>query len=175
MDLDVYLFYALPGDKRRNDVFPLQRGTAQYDFSDGDRGRQLHIDEERNDLKLMNRVRRWEAFAGRRVDLLARAIPAEADTRVAVRRWFEEGLTRFGSERQAPFADSRRLPDPRPCGSVVGRAARRAPATRELPRVRCSRVSCVSPWYEELRERYRPDRGVCRPGPTWGTELRTSP
>jgi hypothetical protein len=94
-DLDVYLFYGLPTGKRAN-AFPYLRGTAQQDFGDSEHGRQLYTDEERTDPRLASRIPAWERYAGRRVDLLARAIPNDTARR-AVRRWLEEGLRKSGS------------------------------------------------------------------------------
>jgi hypothetical protein len=90
-DLDVYLFYALP-DGRSAAHFPLNRGTRHADFGVSDLGRQLLREEERADPALRRKVARWESFEGRRVDLLARAIPPHpGGARTAVREWLTRG------------------------------------------------------------------------------------
>jgi hypothetical protein len=95
-DLDVYLFYALPLGKRPN-AFPYLRGSEPRDFGDSDHGRQLYTDEQRSDPKLAARIPEWERYAGRRVDLMARAIAPDADPRAAVCRWLDDGARKPGS------------------------------------------------------------------------------
>ncbi|HEX7166906.1 MAG TPA: hypothetical protein VF230_07985 [Acidimicrobiales bacterium] len=91
-DFDVWLFYALPPG-RSGAHFPWNRYTHHVDFGPSPHGRPEHSDAERANPAYD--VDAWEAFAGRRVDLLARAIPAHADSpEAALRQWLTEGSRR---------------------------------------------------------------------------------
>jgi hypothetical protein len=95
-DLDVYLFYALP-DGRSPARFPWNKGgtTRRQDFGPSEHGRQLYTSADRADPQMRSHIPQWELYAGRRVDLMSRAIAPHPDgPRAAVRRWLQRGLTR---------------------------------------------------------------------------------
>src|SRR5262245_20372773 len=75
-DVDVWsLFVSMPGTR-----FPFGGQRKMHrDFGESHHGRQTYTDEERSDPKLAAKVRRWERFAGRRVDLMMRALKCEKD------------------------------------------------------------------------------------------------
>lgn len=87
-DLDAYLFYVTPPD-RHPKHFPFNRGTVQRDFGPSPHGRQLYTEEDRAELG--PRLSSWERFAGRRVDLMARAIADAGSPRRSVTAWLESG------------------------------------------------------------------------------------
>ena len=96
-DLDVYLFYAL-GPGASAGKFPFNRGTIQRDFGSSHHGQELYTDEDRLDPGLARRIPKWEQFVGRRVDLLARAIPPHSEgARAAVVDWLRTGQDKRGS------------------------------------------------------------------------------
>jgi hypothetical protein len=74
-DLDVYLFYAVPRD-RSPAHFPWNKGgtTRRRDFGPSELGRQLYTSADRADPKMRSHIPMWERYAGRRVDLMSRAI-----------------------------------------------------------------------------------------------------
>ncbi|MBA2437844.1 MAG: hypothetical protein H0V52_05760 [Acidimicrobiia bacterium] len=93
-DLDVYLFYATPGGRNAGHC-PWNRSVWTEDFGPSAHGRNLYADAERAKPSIAQRLPRWEAFAGRRVDLLARAIAPHPDgPRTAVRTWLARGAAR---------------------------------------------------------------------------------
>ncbi|HVU60880.1 MAG TPA: hypothetical protein VHD58_04395 [Mycobacteriales bacterium] len=76
-DLDVWTFYAAyPGER-----FPWSRRVGHVDFGASDLGRPSY----------RNGPRAWQSFEGRRVDLLARALPVgrKAEPVEAVCAWLE--------------------------------------------------------------------------------------
>jgi hypothetical protein len=88
-DFDVWLFYSLPVG-RNGGRFPWNRYVAHVDFGPSAHGRPEHTEEERANPAYD--VAGWERFAGRRVDLMVRAIPPHADGPVAaVRAWVARG------------------------------------------------------------------------------------
>lgn len=102
-DFDVWLFYAMPPG-RNGGQFPWNRNTAQVDFGASAHGRPEHTDEERANSAYD--VATWERYAGRRVDLLARALPAlTGGPGAAVRTWLTKGARfRPKEDGRAPSA-----------------------------------------------------------------------
>ena len=89
-DFDVWLFYALPSGRNAGH-FPWNRNTVHVDFGPSAHGRQEYSAEEWANPAF--NVARWDKFTGRRVDLLARAIPQNpGGPRAAVRAWLQRGL-----------------------------------------------------------------------------------
>ncbi|MDN2497460.1 hypothetical protein FHY52_12305 [Nocardia nova] len=93
-DLDLYLFYALPVG-RTGAQFPWNRYPRRRDFGTSELGRQLYTDADRANPQLAKKMPLWEEFAGRRVDLMSRAIAMHPDgPRSAVRDWLAQGARR---------------------------------------------------------------------------------
>lgn len=93
-DLDVYLFYAIPEGKNGG-AFPWNRGgaTRNEDFGPSELGRQLYTDADREDPQLARKIRHWDNFSGRRVDIMSRAIAPHCDgSRAAITSWLVEGV-----------------------------------------------------------------------------------
>ncbi len=96
-DIDVYLLYPLPAGRRAN-AFPYARGTTQRDFGPSEHGQELYVGPDYESPSVAKRVARWQKFAGRRVDLLARVIPPHPDgPAAAVRTWIADGAHKRGS------------------------------------------------------------------------------
>lgn len=100
-DLDVWTFYAaLPGRPLRTGRYEVCR-----DFGPSSLGR------NRYPMPHAGEVRRWNAFSGRRVDLLVRDLPVDLDASVdavvaALRNWLIAGAakpcTHLQPERRSP-------------------------------------------------------------------------
>ncbi len=88
-DLDVCLFYALPAGKSKG--FPFVRSVRHVDSKLVGHGRQSYTTADRSDPKQARHIARWEQFSGRRLDLLARAIPFDGDARSSIREWLVTG------------------------------------------------------------------------------------
>jgi hypothetical protein len=89
-DFDVWTFFArIPGAR-----FPFGgRRKVHRDFGISSHGRQLFSDDDRSDPVLAAKIRTWEGFDGRRVDLMMRdlACGCAADPRRAIGDWLREG------------------------------------------------------------------------------------
>lgn len=95
-DLDVYLLYPLAQGSRSN-AFPFLRGTQHRDFGSSAHGQELYTDSDRENPSVARRIDVWEHFLGRRVDLLARAIPTHPDgAQAAVLKWIQGGADKAG-------------------------------------------------------------------------------
>lgn len=89
-DFDVWLFYALPPERQASH-FPWNRNVVHVDFGPSAHGRQEYTSDEWANPGY--NVAQWDTFTGRRVDLLARAIPPHVEgPRAAVRDWLRRGL-----------------------------------------------------------------------------------
>jgi hypothetical protein len=89
-DIDVWSFFAaIPGNR-----FPANRRYTYADFGPSSLGRQRFrttgITESHR-----RRIRKWQAYEGRRVDLFLRALPVRvhADPVDAIRDWLTDGAT----------------------------------------------------------------------------------
>ena len=87
--MDVCLFYALPAGKTKG--FPYVRTVLHVDSKLVGHGRQRYTTADLCDPKQAQHIARWEQFSGRRLDLLARAIPFDGDARSSIRRWLAAG------------------------------------------------------------------------------------
>lgn len=102
-DLDVYLFYSVPEGKNGG-TFPWNRGgaTRNEDFGLSELGRQLYTDADREDPQLARKIRVWDKFAGRRVDIMSRAIAPHCDgPRAAVTSWLVGGASNSSAKGTA--------------------------------------------------------------------------
>lgn len=99
-DLDVYLFFARPETETDSQSFPFNRGGIARDFGTSAHGRQLYTAADWADVRLSKRISRWEEFAGRRVDVLARSVERRQGAQEAVVAWLErrEGSAAFLAE-----------------------------------------------------------------------------
>jgi len=91
-DLDVWSFFAaIPGTR-----FPADRRETHADFGPSEFGRQRYDFTAARNQRELARFRRWDAFTGRRVDLLMRHLPIAPnqsvdDTVAALRAWLTAG------------------------------------------------------------------------------------
>ena len=96
-DIDILLLYPLPAGQRTN-AFPFARGTVQRDFGQSEHGRELYEGADYDSPSVAKRIRTWERFAGRRVDLLARVTPPHPDgPAAAVQAWISANAGKNGS------------------------------------------------------------------------------
>jgi hypothetical protein len=99
-DLDVWTFYAgLPTSR-----FPADKRETHADFGTSELGRQRYDFESARNDRERARWRRWDAYAGRRVDFLMRALPVQPSSSVedvvdALRGWLVAGLHSAGSKK----------------------------------------------------------------------------
>jgi hypothetical protein len=103
-DLDVWTLYAaVPGAR-----FPADRRETHADFGPSELGRQSYdlttarYDQERN------RFQRWQAYAGRRVDFMMRALPLPPDAPaddivITLRAWLTTGASHRGQKKPTPW------------------------------------------------------------------------
>jgi hypothetical protein len=104
-DLDVWTFYASIAGRR----FPADRRETHADFGPSDLGRQLYRPAEARSPREAERFRRWQSYAGRRVDLLMRAIPPPEEPTpeaiyAAIREWLTGGQRRDDGSSPAHLA-----------------------------------------------------------------------
>lgn len=96
-DLDVWSFFArVPGQR-----FPADRRKAIADFGPSSLGKRRYTLANVPEHKRA-RFRRWQTFAGRKVDLMMRDLPASTrtDPVLAIREWLEHGSQR-GARRSS--------------------------------------------------------------------------
>lgn len=103
-DLDVWTFYAqLPGQR-----FPADRRETHADFGPSVFGRQCYdLGKARNSHEL-SRWERWNAYQGRRVDFLIRALPIEPgvvfeDIVAALQVWLDAGATSKAAKKPSAW------------------------------------------------------------------------
>ncbi len=103
-DLDVWTFYApLPGIG-----FPADKRETHADFGPSEFGRQLYdFHTARNDAERA-RWRRWNAYTGRRVDFLMRALAVSPDSDAtviiaALRKWLTAGSLASGAKKPSAW------------------------------------------------------------------------
>jgi hypothetical protein len=103
-DLDVWTFYAaVPGAR-----FPADRRETHADFGASELGRQAYdLTTARNEQQ-RRRFRVWQAYLGRRVDFMMRALPlppntSADDTVDAIRAWLATGASHRGSKKPTPW------------------------------------------------------------------------
>jgi hypothetical protein len=89
-DLDVWSFFSLPTG---HDRFCADIRSTHVDFGPSDLGRQAYKLATARNERQRARWERWQAFEGRRVDLLMRGLACELadDPAEAIREWLARG------------------------------------------------------------------------------------
>jgi hypothetical protein len=116
-DLDVWSFFArIPGER-----FPADRRSVHRDFGFSDLGRQPYDLDAAPDQRSRTLLSKWAAFAGRRVDLLMRALPVAVgtDAAEAIPAWLRQGQQRASGSAWWLAQKAVVLLDPARRGDVV--------------------------------------------------------